>query len=80
MADPAITVWTLPACVQCTSTKRFLEKHNLPYVEHSLTDHPEQAAKFRDAGYATAPVVVTNHGTWVGFQIDKLHTLTQDTP
>ena len=78
MADPAITVWTLPACVQCTSTKRFLEKHNLPYVEHSLTDHPEQAEQFRDAGYATAPIIVTNTDTWAGFQYARLNELAKE--
>ena len=78
MADPTITVWTLPACVQCTSTKRFLEKHNLPYVEHSLTDHPEQAEQFRNAGHTTAPIVTTPLGTWAGFQYAKLHQLTEE--
>lgn len=78
MADPAIVVWSLPACVQCRSTKRFLDKHNLPYQEYDLTEHPEQAAKFREAGYATAPVVVTNHGAWAGFQYDKLQQLAKE--
>src|SRR5699024_12068244 len=50
----------------------------LPYVEHSLTDHPEQAAKFRDAGHTAAPIVTTPLGTWAGFQYAKLHQLAKE--
>ena len=78
MPNPTITVWDLPNCVQCNSTKRFLDKHDLPYTEYDLTERPEQAEKFRNAGYATAPVVVTSHGTWAGFQYDKLQQLAKE--
>lgn len=76
----AVVVWSKPACVKCVATKRKLDQYGIPYIERDLTEHVGQAEEFRNAGYATAPVVVTNHGTWAGFQIDKLHTLTQDTP
>ena len=78
MRTPAIVVWTKPNCVQCTSTKRFLDKHGISYTEYDLTEHPDQAAKFRDAGYATAPIIVTNTDTWAGFQYAKLHQLTKE--
>ena len=74
----AVVVWSKPSCVQCVSTKRQLDKHGIPYIERDLTEHVEQAAKFRDAGYATAPVVVTSRGTWAGFQIDRIKGLLDD--
>lgn len=74
----AVVVWSLPSCVQCVSTKRQLDKHGIPYIERDLTVHVEQAAKFRDAGYATAPVVVTSRGTWAGFQLDLIKALRDD--
>ena len=78
MADPAITVWTKPNCVQCTSTKRFLDKHGISYTEYDLTEHPDQAAKFRNTGYATAPIIVTNTDTWAGFQYARLNELAKE--
>ena len=78
MPNPTITVWTLPACVQCTSTKRFLEKHGISYTEYDLAEHPDQAAKFRNAGYATAPIIVTNTDTWAGFQYARLNELAKE--
>lgn len=74
----SVIVWSKPACRQCVATKRKLDQYGIPYIERDLTDHPEQAAKFRDAGYATAPVVVTSHGTWAGFQYDKLQQLAKE--
>ena len=74
----SVIVWGKPSCVQCVATKRKLDQYGIPYIERDLTDHPEQAAKFRDAGYATAPIVTTPLGTWAGFQYAKLHQLTKE--
>lgn len=71
----AVVVWSKPNCVQCDATKRALTKHGIPYLERDLTEHIGQAQKFRDAGYATAPVVVTSRGTWAGYQPDRIKKL-----
>ena len=76
----AVVVWSKPSCVQCVSTKRQLDKHGIPYIERDLTEHVEQATRFRDAGYATAPVVVTSRGTWAGFRPDLIKQLKEHAP
>lgn len=74
----AVVVWSKPACVQCTATKRDLDKYGIPYIERDLTEHEGQAQKFRDAGYATAPVVVTSRGTWAGYIPDRIKELKEN--
>ena len=74
----AVVVWSKPSCVQCTATKRALTKHGIPFIERDLTEHVGQAEKFRDAGHATAPVVVTSRGTWSGYQPDRIKALKDD--
>lgn len=74
----AVVVWSRPACVQCVATKRKLDQYGIPYIERDLTEHVGQADKFRDAGYATTPVVVTNRDTWAGFQLDLIKELLDD--
>lgn len=32
----AVVVWSKPACVQCVSTKRQLDKHGIPHIERAL--------------------------------------------
>ena len=74
----SVVVWSKPACVQCVATKRKLDQYGIPYIERDLTEHVGQAEKFREAGYATAPVVVTPHGTWAGFQLDRIKALKEN--
>lgn len=71
----AVVVWSKPDCRQCTATKRALHKHGISFIERDLTEHTEQATRFRDAGYATAPIVVTSRGTWAGYQPDLIKKL-----
>ena len=71
----AVVVWSRPACVQCVATKRKLDQYGIPYIERDLTEHVGQAEEFRNAGYATAPVVVTSRGTWAGFQLNEIKAL-----
>ncbi|WP_043120511.1 glutaredoxin family protein, partial [Sinomonas humi] len=57
--NPAITVYSKPACVQCTMTKKALEKKGLAYREVDVT---ESAAALEyiteELGYSQAPVVI----------------------
>lgn len=73
-SSPAITVYSKPACVQCTMTKKALEKKGIAYREVDVT---ENAAALEyvteELGYSAAPVVVVddeNH--WSGFQPQKI--------
>ena len=68
-------VYSKPACVQCTATKREIEKLGGRYEEIDLTA-PEQADKLEElkAGASLQmPVVVTSDGQqWTGFRPDLI--------
>jgi glutaredoxin-like protein NrdH len=67
-----VTVYSLPACVQCDSTKRLLTKNKIPYNEVDLSQDPAALAMVREMGYTAAPVVVAGEEHWSGFRPDKL--------
>ena len=71
---PAITLYSKPACVQCTMTKKALEKKGLAYTEVDLTQNPAALEYVtEDLGYSQAPVVVIDeHNHWSGFRPDRL--------
>lgn len=70
-----VTVYTLPACVQCDSTKRLLTKNEIEYREVDLSANPEALTMVKELGYTAAPVVVAGDDHWSGFRPDKLATL-----
>jgi len=70
-----VTVYTLPACVQCDSTKRLLTRNEISYNEVDLSQDPDALAMVREMGYSAAPVVVAGEDHWSGFRPDKLSTL-----
>lgn len=70
-----ITVYTKPACVQCTATKRAMDKAGLDYemVDISLDD--EARDYVMALGHLQAPVVVTRDAHWSGFRPDRIKEL-----
>lgn len=70
-----VTVYTLPACVQCDSTKRLLTRNEISYNEVDLSQDADAMAMVRELGYTAAPVVVAGEDHWSGFRPDKLSTL-----
>ncbi len=67
-----ITVYSKPACVQCTATTRELDKKGISYDYIDLTKDVPAMKKVRDMGYMTAPVVITEDDHWGGFRPDKI--------
>lgn len=65
-----ITVYTKPSCVQCDSTKRYLERNRIPFTETPITDQIADVARAR--GILAAPVVVQGDTMFGGFQPDAL--------
>ena len=68
-----IIVYTKPACVQCTATRKALDKAG---IEYRIVDIAEDAGarEFVLAlGYLQAPVVVTPAGHWSGFRPDRIN-------
>ncbi len=70
-----VTVYTLPSCVQCDSTKRVLTKTSVEYRVVDLSQDDEAMEYVRGLGYAAAPVVVAGDDHWSGFRPDKLSAL-----
>lgn len=71
-----ITVYTLPACVQCETTKRYLEKQEIEFNTVDISSDADAAELVRGLGYTQAPVVVVETDerawSWSGFRLDRL--------
>lgn len=63
-----VTVYELPNCVQCMSTKRHFDRLGIEYEVKSFEDDPDKAREFIEMGHKTAPVVVTDNKIWSGYR------------
>ena len=70
-----VTVWTLPACVQCEMTKKQMDKLGIQYEEQSLEENPLVLEGFKAQGLLAAPIVTTDTKAWSGFRLDKIQSL-----
>lgn len=70
-----VTVYTLPSCVQCETTKSYLKKNSIEFKEVNLADDPEATEYVKQLGYASAPIVVAQDDHWSGFRLEKLRSL-----
>lgn len=69
------TVYTKPACVQCDMTKRYLDKAGIEYDTVDITQDPTALDMILGMGFSSAPVVISENGSWAGFQPDRLNEL-----
>jgi len=67
-----ITVYSKPACVQCTATTRALDARGIDYSVVDLTEDAEAMARVQALGYRQAPVVVAGEAHWAGFRPDMI--------
>lgn len=72
-----VTLYSKPACAQCTMTKRWFEKYKVEFTEESILDEQTlEAVKALNMG--AAPVIFVSQGVpgdeefWAGFRPDKL--------
>jgi len=72
-----ITVYSKPACVQCTATCRALDDAGLTYTLLDVTTDSSALETVRALGYMQAPVVVTGFEHWSGFRPDRISELEQ---
>lgn len=70
-----VTVYTLPACVQCESTKKYLANKDVPFEVVDLSEDATAMEMVKSLGYQAAPVVVAGEDHWSGFRPDKLSAL-----
>jgi glutaredoxin-like protein NrdH len=74
----SVIVYTLPACVQCDSTKRLLSRSNVEFTTVDLSTDDEAMATVKSLGYSAAPVVVAGQEHWSGFRPDRIAALIDD--
>ena len=71
----SITVYSKPACVQCTATYRALEQKGVDFDVVDLTEDEAAFSMVKDLGYMQVPVVVAGDDHWAGFRPDKIGAL-----
>ncbi|ETX15928.1 glutaredoxin [Roseivivax halodurans JCM 10272] len=67
-----ITVYSKPACVQCTATTRALDAKGIDYALVDLSEDSAAMAHVQSLGYRQAPVVVAGEDHWSGFRPDRI--------
>ena len=70
-----VTVYSLPSCVQCESTKRQLKKKNIEFTEVKLHEDDAAYEMVKSLGYQSAPVVIAGDKHWSGFRPDMIESL-----
>lgn len=68
----SITVYSKPACVQCTATTRALDARGLSYSVIDLTADAQAMERVVALGYRQAPVVIAGDAHWAGFRPDMI--------
>ena len=71
----SITVYSKPACVQCTATTRALAARGLAFDLIDLTEDVAALARVTELGYRQVPVVMAGDDHWAGFRPDKISAL-----
>lgn len=67
-----VTVYSKPACVQCTATTRAMDARGISYEVVDLTVDGEAFTQVSEMGYRQAPVVIAGEDHWSGFRPDKI--------
>lgn len=67
-----ITVYSKPACVQCTATTRALAARGIDFEVIDLTEDDTALSLVSELGYRQVPVVVAGEDHWAGFRPDLI--------
>ncbi|QTK80127.1 Glutaredoxin-like protein nrdH [Agrobacterium tumefaciens] len=67
-----VTVYSKPACVQCTATYRALDRIGVPYEIIDISEDADALDHVRGLGYMQVPVVVAGERHWAGFRPDMI--------
>lgn len=68
----SITVYSKPACVQCTATTRALDRKGIDYTIVDISQDTDAYARVTEMGYRQVPVVVAGDRHWAGFRPDMI--------
>lgn len=70
-----VTLYTKPACVQCTATKKALDKNGVEYDVVDLSEDADARDYVMSLGYLQAPIVIAGEQHWAGFKPDAIRAL-----
>lgn len=70
-----IELLSKPSCVQCTATKNWLKKREVPFVEHDVTADEVAYQRAVSTGITSMPIVLGVDQPWGGFNPGKLESL-----
>ncbi|MEI3850969.1 MULTISPECIES: glutaredoxin-like protein NrdH [Ensifer] len=70
-----VTVYSKPACVQCTATYRALDRQGVNYEIIDISVDQDALETVKGLGYMQLPVVVAGPEHWAGFRPDKISAL-----
>ncbi|TQL02692.1 glutaredoxin-like protein NrdH [Cellulomonas sp. SLBN-39] len=70
-----ITVYSKPACVQCTATYRALDKIGHDYTVVDISQDADARDYVMSLGHLQAPVVVVDGEHWSGYRPDRIKAL-----
>ncbi len=71
----SVTVYSKPACVQCTATYRALDRLGVDYQIVDISEDADALDRVRGMGYMQVPVVVAGESHWAGFRPDMISAL-----
>ena len=70
-----VTVYSKPACVQCTATYRALDRQGVNYEVIDISVDQDAFETVKGLGYMQVPVVIAGPEHWGGFRPDKISAL-----
>jgi len=70
-----VTVYSLPSCPQCETTKSYLKKNEIAFEEVDLSEDADATTYVQSLGYTSAPIVVAGEKHWSGFRFEMLKSL-----
>lgn len=70
-----ITVYSKPACVQCTATTRALDRQGIAYSIVDVSQDNNAYELVQGLGYRQVPVVIAGEQHWAGFRPDMINSL-----
>jgi glutaredoxin-like protein NrdH len=76
----SVIIYTLPACVQCDTSKRYMKKLGIEFEEVDLTKDDAAAEMVKELGYTAAPVIVAGNVHWSGFRMEMINGLKVSKP
>ena len=76
----SVTIYTLPACVQCDTSKRMMKRLEIEFEEVDLTKDEAAAQMVKDLGYTAAPVIINGSTHWSGFRMEMINGLKMPKP